>query len=276
MKKPKPLFLGVLLRVHDRPLTTQIVLSELRAYKYLDPARLDVGVCVWADRPTPEVKRVLDSYTDLIDAVEYSRFPLLDHRGEHFLEAQNKHLELAERTWSHIDWIYVSDDDHWFEPLRAYANLIPALERPEVGGYIVECLFFQAPDLEGVEGEETHYFNALRKHNSIILYRHVPGERFSGGRMLKCPDATLDDIVIQDRERRLDIPALEYGGFRYLDRQRVHRRYIEAGKVNDRFVDALLSSDLRKFPDRYAPSYGKWLDRMHEHLHAGSPQPALP
>lgn len=251
--------LGVLLRAHDRPLTTRIILNELREYQERGIAEVTLSVLL--DRPTQAVSQLVRNFrAKNAYPIEVLRAPraMLDHRGEHFLENQNTHLDHFERTFGSADWLYISDDDYWLEPRLAYERLGHQLRRPDVSLYFVECLFFQ---------DDTDTYNPHREHHSAFFFRHIPGDRHSGRRMLKVPDATYDQGLMSNAERPLGIPCLEYGGFTLRDREAIRAAYLAAGKTNDAFVDALLQNSSKRFPDDYHPAYGVWFDRMKENLH---------
>lgn len=215
----------VLLRVHDRQVTTRIVLDEIERYKILDPDRLRVKLAVMADRPSRAVEKLVDKYPVL-----QAPRPMLDRDGEHFLENQNAHLEFAEKlTDDPSPWVYVHDDDFWLEPPDAYSALLPALRNEAFDAYFLRCIFFQ--------DDFTHQ-NPARTHRSIRIFRHVPGTRHSGLRMLSMPDATHDSAIVAGRTADFPVPLLEYGGFTEKDRVLVVDRYALAGK-DDAFTRAL-------------------------------------
>lgn len=237
--------LAALVRAHRRADTLRVALTELD--RYADFPGLKVSTIVFEDRcPTS----FLDIYASLrhpptVVAVDV---PILGAGRERFLEAQNSHLSHMERLLGSPDWVYVCDDDFWFEPEKITDTLVPALSNHEVDAYYCPCLFLQdAPDT----------YNPDRQHESIRLYRHLPRARFSGKRMLSMPDGPHDAAVISSRTARFPVPLLEYGGFTPEDRGRVVASYRAANK-DDAFTRSLLSPRRLRFPTDYDPHYGPW------------------
>lgn len=234
--------LAALVRAHARADTLRVVLSELKRYQTF--LGLDVHIFAMLDRPTPEVTDVAFSFTDY---GHQCSIPILDKGRERFLEAQNCHLEYLEREFN-PDWVYVVDDDFWFEPVRVTSALVPALSTTEFDAYYCPVVFIQ---------DALDTYNPDSHHESIRLYRHVSRARFSGKRMLSMPDGPHDDAIITGRVARFPAPILEYGGFDAESRRRNIDAYARAGKV-DAFTQALNSPRRLRFPADYDPSYGEW------------------
>lgn len=249
-----PTSLLCILRVHARPLLTKICLHELDAYAHLSPS-LSVRVLIQADRPSPDVARLLAS--DLpacVSDIQHLPYPILDRHGEHYLDAQNDAIDLAEEG-EPFDWAFLCDDDRWLEPRAAYARLLPALRVPGVTAYNIESLFFSG---------HTNTYTLTRSHASPLLWKHTPGARFSGRRMINVPDDILDAATIRDTLRNLDIPLLDYGTFTPAEARRVYDAFFLAGKDDAYTRSALLPPDLRVFPTQFSDTYGPWLDRASE------------
>ena len=146
------------------------------------------------------------------------------------------------------DWVYVVDDDFWFEPHKITTALAPALSDLDIDAYYCPCLFIQ---------DASDTYNPDRQHESIRLYRHVPRARFSGKRMLSVPDGPHDTAIISGRTARFPVPILEYGGYTASDRTAVIDAYKRARKDDD-FTRALLSPRRLHFPTDWDPHYGSW------------------
>jgi hypothetical protein len=252
-----PIRLLVLLRVHRRPLLTKIVLHELDAMANLSPFELSVRVVVSADRPCPGVSRLLaGDLPACISDVQHVSQPLLDLRGggERWVGGLNDSLDLAERGET-FDWVYQSDDDCFFEPMKCYEHLIPALRNQAATAYNVESLFFFG---------NSNTFTLTRHHASALLWRHRRGERFSGRRIVSVPDRLLDEATIRDSLRNFPVVRLDYGTATPAEAHRVTAAYLSAG-ISDAYTQsALLPPDLRVFPNQFDEHYGKWMDRASE------------
>lgn len=237
--------LTALVRAHSRPRRLQLVLSQLDSYRKIP--NLDVDILVLADRPTPAVLDVLrQAETDFGAFSRYSPVPVLDNNRERFLEAQNAHLEWLDFFASSPDWIYVVDDDFWIEPNSAHKALESTiLARSDIDAYYMTCLFVQ---------DSPNTYNPERQHRSIRLYRHVPGARFSGTRMLSMPDEAHDAAIISRRTDDFPAPLLEYGGYSEADRATNLSNYARAGK-SDPFTASLLSPRREPLPSNYALLY---------------------
>lgn len=237
-----------MVRAHRRTKTLRIVLSELQRYSTFQG--LDVRPLAMVDRASAGVRAVLEEFK--VPVIE-SPFPLLEPGRERFMEALNVHLKELEKC--DPDWVLVQDDDNWFEPTRITAELPAALASRDVDAYFVRALFFQdSPDT----------YNTRRYHQSIQLWRHIKGFRYSTKRMIFAPDSLHDAAIIACRTRILPVPALDYGGFTEEDRIATYTAYERAGKVDD-FTKALIEPPaLRTFPDDYDQAYGPW-----QNLYAG-------
>lgn len=238
--------LGVMVRAHRRTKTLRIVLSELKRHGTFPG--LDVRPLAMVDRASPEVRSILDEFK--VPVIE-SPFPLLEPGRERFMEALNVHLRELEKC--DPDWVLVQDDDNWLEPLRAEKELPQALANPVVDAYFIKGLFFQ---------DATDTYNTRRHHQSLQLWRHIKGFRYSTKRMIFVPDALHDAAIIACRTRILPVPAMDYGGFTEEDRIATYTAYERAGKI-DPFVKALIEPpSLQTFPGDYDSSYGEWQDLM--------------
>lgn len=227
--------LACLVRAHRRVDTLRVVLDELLGLQLSRPP-FATWIVTMADRPTPDVLGVLEACKKVGFSFFQTDIPVLDAGRERFLEAQNEHLDYVERFYT-PDWVYIVDDDFALD-LDGAALLPEQLARTDVDAFYMKCLFVQ----------NFHDFhNVKREHNSIRLYRHRPGARFSGKRMLSIPDELHDEYVIQGRTAQYPGVLFEYGGFTPEDRAATRAAYIEAGK-DDAFVRSLLDFHLVPMP----------------------------
>jgi len=252
-----PIILGVLLRAHERERSLRIALSEAFCYGTLPG--IESYVCIGMDRPTDAVLDIVfdacRSHRCRASAFYFNR-PILDSSGEHFLEAQNQHLSEYELRFPAADWLYMADDDRWFEPLKIDSELPAALADRSIDAYFCTSYFmWDRPDLH----------NTVREHRSALLWRHIPGQRFHGLRMLNVPDDLYDAAVVSGRTADIKTPLLDYGSFNGDLRLRNWQEFDEAGK-HDAFTRSLSSPPIfRRFPP---PGYGPWRDLWTESYHA--------
>lgn len=242
-----------MLRAHVRLKTLDILLRELR--RYHQDLGIDVRICAMVDRPSPDVQDCIDFHfarhlkaggrTLYLPAP----FRLLDGEGEHFLDGMNYQIVEMERVWPDMDWIFHADDDRWFEPVQISKELPKALADESVDAYYCKSLFmWGAADT----------FNTSRHHDSILLYRHQPGARWSGRRMLNIPDELQEQAVMSGRVGTIRTPLLDYGTFSEADRLRVWTAFAVAGKT-DAYVKSIYDPPaLLRFPADFAPNYGPW------------------
>jgi hypothetical protein len=243
-----------MLRCHVRYRTLAIVLSEL--YRYRRDMGIDVRVCALMDRCCPDVQELLEDYSRApwfftIDAPRRS----LDKDGEHFMELLNVQMDAMEERWPDLEWIYAQDDDRWFEPVHITEELPRALADDSKDVYFCRSLFFW---------NDSDTFNTERQHDSALLYRHCPGARWSGRRILNVPDEPYDAAVMSGRTGVINTPLLDFGTFTADDRLRVYTAFACAGK-KDAYVQSIYAPPaLLKFPRDFAPDYGEWKDLWKE------------
>ena len=256
MPKPQPITLGVLLRVHDRPTTTRIILEEFKHWAAISPPELLIRTTVIADRPTTKVddlcRRALDDKT--IVAYYKAHKPLLAPDGEHLTESQNWQLNVLEMICT-PDWCYLSDDDRFIEPVKARKFLLPSLQRTDVDVFFFESLFFYG---------DSDTYTTTRSHHSGLLWRHQRGARFSCTREIHVPDELYDAAIMRDRVKDFPAPILDYGTFSHEECLKHVARFNAIGKNDDYTKSALLPPKLKVFPHDYDPGYGAWIDRMAE------------
>jgi hypothetical protein len=228
--------LCALVRCHKRDKTLKIVLSELRRYGQVWPG-VEVRIVVMADRPSAEVRSLLDASAGPDLLVVKAPRPLVGPSGENFLHPLNVHLDAAERFVKKIDWCYLADDDRWLDPACADEEIQDLLHDRELGLLFARSIFFW---------DNPNTFNAERHHVSPIMWRHSKGERWSGQRMIQAPDSLHDSHIISGAIHHLKSPLLDYGSYTLFDRQDLYKVFTEAGK-NDPYIDSLLSRPLIEF-----------------------------
>jgi len=246
-----------MLRAHCRYRTLDIVLSEL--YRYRREMGIDVRVCAMMDRSPPDVQDLLEqyegAYPDWFFTLQAPRRQL-DKDGEHFVEGLNFQIEATEARWGDLEWIYAQDDDRWFSPVQITEELPRALADNSKDAYYCKSLFMWGPAF--------NTFNTARHHDSILLYRHQAGARWSGRRILNIPDALQEQAVIEGRVGTLRTPLLDYGTFREDERFRVYSAFALAGKTDDYVKSIFAPPALLRFPDDYAPHFGEFKDLWKE------------
>lgn len=247
--------LGVLLRVHDRPLHTRIVLGELA--RYASFPGVDVRVVVAVDRPSPAVSDILAEYdgAPFIQEIYHAEVPIIKGGKERWMDAENEHLDHLERDGD-FDWVYVQDDDHWLEPVKAASLLPAALRSTEANAYFVTSLFFHG---------SSDTYTTTRAHRTILLWRHERGARCSGRLCLNCPDPLHEAYLFGDTCRDLPIPCLDYGSVSEAERFRLVKQFAGIPNPVSDVNTILLTPTLRRFPADYDPQYGEWLDLWAQH-----------
>ena len=241
---PTPLVVGVMLRVHARPTTTDIILNE---FEDLNRDLKDIlfRVHVWADRPTDAVSRVLDRHRHSLVGIDLSPYSLVSHGGERYMSAANDQLKILRTRCSVLDWICYHDDDNWLEPLGARRELPRALSDDSVDVWSARTLFFHNhPDT----------INLSREHCSPLFFRNVENDWFPRNRITNATDGVNDDAIARDRIRVLLTPLLDYGTYSDEERTRVHSSYLAAGK-DDAFTRSA------------APSFKPILAKVANHIH---------
>ena len=239
-----PLVVGVLLRCHARARTLDIKLTEYERLNN-DLASILFRVSIWADRPTAPVRDVLARHSRSLHCVQHSPFPLVGLGRERFMEAANEQLRQLRASCRALDWLSLSDDDSWLEPMGARRELPAALANRDVDVWSANTLFFH------------DYFDTLnlsRHHCSPLFFRNSPDDWFPTNRITNATEGLNDDAIIHNRVRVLDTPLLDYGTFTHEDRARVHAAYLTAGKDDD-------------FTRSAAPSATPMLGKVANHLH---------
>jgi len=210
------------------------------------------------DRSPPDVQELLEryetAYPDWFFTIQAPRRQL-DKDGEHFVEGLNFQIEAMEARWEDLEWIYAQDDDRWFESVKITEELPRALSAGSKDVYYCRSLFMW---------DKSHLFNTSRAHDSILLYRHRPGARWSGNRILNVPDEIQEQAIIEGREGTISTPLLDYGTFREDERFRVYAAFALAGKTDDYVKSIFAPPALLRFPDDFAPNYDEWRDLWQE------------
>lgn len=246
-----------MLRCHVRYKTLKILLREL--WRYRRDLCIDLRVCAMLDNVSPDVYELCMAWEEMAPTWFFTisaPFRQLDkEKGERFMEGLNFQIEAMEARWSDLEWIFAADDDRWFEPVKITAELPWALTDESKDVYFCRSLFMW---------DKSDTFNTERQHDSALLYRHVPGARWSGRRILNVPDEPYDSAVMAGRTGVINTPLLDYGTFTADDRLRVYTAFAVAGK-RDAYVQSIYAPPaLLKFPRDFAPDYGEWRDLWKE------------
>ena len=241
--------LGCLVRAHRRAKTLDIALSELERYGTLSDIK--VWICIQADRPLPEVSAILAKHVGPQCHVCEAPGPALADK-EYFLKNLNAHLSELEQFHQDLDWIYLADDDRWFEPKRITLELPSALSDPDVALWDARSLFMW---------DKPNEFNVARHHISPVFWRHVPKFRWSGKRMIQAPDALHDHYVLTNRHSHLKTPLLDYGSFTIADRAELFAYFTAAGKT-DSYIQSLIEPPVLS---NYPEDGNSWTDLWSEY-----------
>lgn len=247
--------LVALVRTHNRHNLLPVVLDELLRYGTLG---IDVSISLALDRPTPAVLRVAADYAAHCSTCEMP-FALLSPEGEKFSEGLNLQLEDIER-WPGPppDWLYLADDDRWFEPNSITSELPLALADPDVDLWYCRSVFFW---------DSPSQYNLNRYHHTPLLSRYNPGDRFPTNRMISAPEKMHDQAIVRGRIANLKTPLLDYGSFNIQWREELYRSFEAAGKVDD-YTGSLLRDPGDALRD-YRKDFGDFKDLFSEQVYAG-------
>lgn len=222
------MIVGALVRCHCRSLTLEIVLDELLRYQDLPGWTVKIHALV--DRGTPAVWKLITKYAPRLFRVVECPFPILSkERGQLFCESLN--LQVQDFQDTPVDWLYLADDDRWFEPHHALAELDRALNDPAVDMWYANSLFMW---------DQTNRYNPERHHWSPVLWRFRRSDRFPTNRIIQATEQVHDEAIVTGRTGTLRVPLLDYGSFNTVDRVRLYNEFVGAGKV-DPYIDALLA-----------------------------------
>lgn len=249
--------LVALVRSHNRHNLLQVVLDELIRYGTLPG--LTVSISLALDRPTHNVLAVAAAHEANCSICEMP-FPLLSaERGERFSEGLNLQLEDINR-WPGPppDWLYLADDDRWFEPNGITKELPEALSNPDVDLWYCRSVFFW--DFPGS-------YNLNRYHHTPLLSRYNPGDRWPTNRMISAPERIHDAAIVRGRIGNIKTPLLDYGSFTPLWREELYRSFEAAGKVDD-YTGSLLRDPGDALRD-YRKDFGDFKDLFSEKVYGG-------
>lgn len=231
-----------MLRVHRRHRTLQHVLFELRRYR--DELGINVRAHALLDRPTPQVRRILSAFRDVVVATDDAPTPLVDHKLSFAEAARFQHRRLSQLN---PDWVLFQDDDRWLEPLRADEDLAPALEDDNVDLWYAQSLFVW---------DEPDTVNLARWHQAPVLFRYRPWDNFPTDRELQAPLPLHDEAIARGRTGLLDAPLLDYGSYSAEERDHLYAAFTRAGK-SDKYIDSLLEPPR---PASLTKELGPWVD----------------
>jgi hypothetical protein len=218
------LMVGVMLRCHRRARALYHVLSELRRYRGLG---IEIRIHALLDRPTPEVKALLEIFSGLIRTRWYPDFVVLSKvGGERFREAKMEQFEQIKAWPERPDWVLLQDDDRWFEPLGATEELPKALADPNVDMWYARSLFVW---------DKRDQINVRRKHNSPVLFRCRNRDQYPLDRDVQAPVPLHDEAICKARTGLLETPLLDYGTFSQEERDKTFNAFWEARK-RDKYV----------------------------------------
>lgn len=220
--------LGVILKAHRRAETLMKVLHQLAVMGVV----FDVRVVCLEDRPTDEVRHILATEPGLVRVP--LKFSVVGSR-ERFMEANNVGLDFLEE-WQ-PDWVYIADDDRWFEDGWA-GELDEVLNDPKIDVAFVRSLFFW---------NETHVRRDFFHHCSPLLWRWRPGAGYRDDRMIETPPDLLDEARARGRVTVLRTRLMDFGYADRAEREHLARQYFIAGKV-DRLTTALLDEEVDLVP----------------------------
>jgi len=216
--------IGVILKLHKRIWTLSSVFRQLREMH----ARWGVHVVALMDRPTLEVATYARGEVWSLPMTFINLdFEVVGLAGEQFARADNLALEVFEGI--RPDWVYMQDDDRWFEPgYEAELSELFGAQRYDVA--YVRSLFFWEPHKVRLD-----FFT----HCSPALWRWQPSIRYPLDRNLWTPAPLVDAARANGRAIILRSRFCDWGYSTPEERERVAHAFFSAGKI-DLVTTALL------------------------------------
>jgi hypothetical protein len=218
----------VTLRAHRRP---QLLDKVLRYYIDLNTSRVPVDISLLTDRPSKEVREVIDVHSSHIKQINECPFPIVSFEGgNQFPRAAQHQYELI--SGLRPDFVIFGDDDRWFSG-GFRQELWRAVGEDHIDLWYAKSLFFWEP-------------NKIRTdfctHNSPAMYRYSPGDCFDPKRHLQAPVGVHDRARREGRYRQLESVLLDHGYCGQEERRRLLRVFKDCGRL-DKFTMHLLDEN---------------------------------
>jgi hypothetical protein len=209
--------LGVILKAHRRTKSLQKVIDQILGW--MPNEFSDIYVVALVDpRASQEVRTILRNAPEQVVAIDLP-FPVVSAEGEKFMDANNFAMPYID-AWA-PDWVYMADDDRWFEPL--HENELSGALDGEADVWNVRSLFFW----NDYEVREDFF-----PHNSPLFWRWRPGLTFDLGRTLETPPELYDEAQAAGKLMDFRYRLLDTGYITPEERQRVFDAYAQAGKID--------------------------------------------
>jgi hypothetical protein len=212
--------LGIMLRVYRRH---EFICKVFETLARLATEDRKVTVSVLYDRPTAKVLEEVNHGFDRfpwLNRIEIpAPFPLVDEKGEHFMEALDVQYEDMRAKVPNLDAASLWDDDMWFRPAGIFeaTKLLDKFEadRIETRTYFLWDKMSQAND-------------AFPAHWQALFFRVYPEDRYTTEFMVHCPEHTaFSPYLIRQKER------LHNAGYMKTDeRQKTWEQFQRAGKID--------------------------------------------
>lgn len=185
---------AVTLRVHRRD---KLLERVLKYWTSLQVPGVDLVLSILEDRPTDAVRAVVDKYP--VAQRLSCPFPILSfEQGNRFIDACDFHYKALVDLKP--NWVIFADDDRWFE--RGWEEeLTAAVKDTKTDLWYAHSLFFW-----NATQVRTDFFD----HNSVVLYRYVPGDGWDG-RHIQAPAKLHDRAHKRGRVKQFKHQLLDFG-----------------------------------------------------------------
>lgn len=209
---------AVTLRVHQRAELLDKVLAYWTTLKAPD---VDIVLSILEDRPTPEVRAVVDKYP--VAQRLSCPFPILSFElGEKWRESCDIQYQALAEMKPRPDWVIFADDDRWFEQ-GWEVELAKAVKDKKTDLFYATSLFFWTPT-----EVRTDFF----EHNSVAMYRYRPGDHWDLERHLQAPQQIHDAAHKAGRVKQFKHRLLDFGYASDEERRRLLHTFKLVGRID--------------------------------------------
>jgi len=238
--------LGVLLRVHRRHEYLPKVFDNIRK---LNRGR-KVTLSIAADRPTPEVLKVVSRELDLTAKIGnrflnvHSSPPVVSAAGANWMEPllvlhENHRRDIEASGFGPVDAGMLLDDDAVFSPEGIR----------EIRGHLTELCYDRLDVQHLFLWDHPDQHNArVPEHRSCAVWRQYPNDHFPTAFVVKCPQRVA-------RSRHvccLEHPALEYGWLTQDDRDAAFTSAKAAGRLDAHTLSLVRPPNLKRLHGSFA------------------------
>lgn len=242
---------------HDRPTVRTVLNHVLEHWK-------PVKACVVLaeDRPTPDVRRIVDEYATHPHVVLHTpSVPVMSiEHGQQWTTVRNEMLAHFDDAGLTADWELNADDDRWFEP--GLASQLPLfLTQHEVKVWRAVSLFVW--DAAG-------RVNVRQVHDEPLFGRYYTGDRRAEWCHSQISTRMMDATQSGRGPGSAYLPGylLDYGTIDPAERSRKFREYCNAGKNSNyvrRYVQPPVLMTIEEIKTKFdSPQrFSEWQHKIH-------------